>query len=72
MFKKLQNVYAQRDNAAETNRFIIKEKQFLPNETVYIVMDSITGVHYIHPCGSYGTGGFFPLLDENGKVIIKK
>lgn len=72
MFKKLKNIYSLRDSAEETNRFIIKEKQYLPGEQVYILVDNVTGVHYIHPCGTYGCGGFFPLLDDNGKVICEK
>ena len=58
-------------NSNSYNRFEIKkvgEKN--PIET-YILTDSETGVQYLYAWGGAG-GGLTPLLDKNGKIIVKK
>jgi hypothetical protein len=36
-----------------------------------IIVDRETGVHYLYSWNGY-SGGITPLLDENGKPIVKK
>jgi len=49
-------------------RFKIKESQILSGHEVQIVVDTVTGVNYVHAIGT----GFTPLLDENGNLVIDK
>lgn len=52
-------------------RFVIKEEQDLGFSAVYIVVDTITGVHYLTTVGT-GLNALTPLLDSEGNVVIDK
>ena len=50
-------------------RFVVKESQSCAGGTIYIIVDTQTGVNYIS-VGPLGASGLTPLLDRDGKVII--
>ncbi|MDK2968379.1 DUF6440 family protein [Lacrimispora sp.] len=52
-------------------RFEIKEQQHISGGIVKIIVDTETGVHYLIASGM-GVSGMTPLLDKDGKVIMKK
>ncbi|MBQ2945958.1 MAG: xylan 1,4-beta-xylosidase [Clostridia bacterium] len=56
---------------AKEKRFIKihEESSFTTGKTVLV--DRETGVHYLYVSSGYG-GGLTPLLDSDGKPIIKK
>lgn len=51
-------------------RFEVKDEQSLGFDAVQVIVDTETGVNYLHVLG-HG-GGIIPLLDENGKIIVDK
>ncbi len=53
-------------------RFQVKEEQGLGfMGSVSILVDQVTGVHYLMASGE-SLHGITPLLDENGKVVVDK
>lgn len=50
------------------NRFKIIDKKVAMTNS-YIIQDTKTGVNYLFHVSGYA-GGFTPLLDEYGKVVI--
>lgn len=52
-------------------RFKVKEEQGLGMGAVQIVVDTATGVNYLHTIGA-AASGITPLLDENGNVVIDR
>ncbi len=54
------------------NRFYVKSEENLPSlGKITILVDTKTGVNYIHSW--VGTGsGITPLLDEHGEIIVDK
>jgi len=58
----------------DTDRFVVVHKEtsaFGDKGYLHIIVDKMTGVHYLRSQYGYGTG-LTPLLDENGKPVIKK
>lgn len=53
-------------------RFVEILKESYPLGLLSILVDQETGVHYVHTWASNGGSGLTPLLDENGKVVVKK
>lgn len=51
------------------NRFVTVHKEGI-SEGCKIIVDKETGVHYLYSFSGY-SGGITPLLDKDGKVIIK-
>jgi len=51
-------------------RFEVKDEQSLGFDAVQVIVDTETGVNYLHVMG-HG-GGIIPLLDENGKLVVDK
>lgn len=55
------------------DRFVIKEFYSINLHTLYVLYDRVTGVHYLATeRDTYDFSSITPLLDENGKVVIKK
>ncbi|MGL5693622.1 MAG: DUF6440 family protein [Peptostreptococcaceae bacterium] len=52
--------------------FFIKEEQNLAFNTIYIVVDTYTGVNYLMTVGGTGSSGMTPLLYSNGDVVIDR
>ncbi len=52
-------------------RFVVKEDQCIAFGTIYIVVNTHTGVNYLMTTGN-GLNGITPLLDSYGKVIIDR
>lgn len=52
-------------------RFKVKEEQSLGMGSVQIIVDTKTGVNYLHTMGA-GQSGITPLLDENGNVVADR
>ena len=57
--------------AKEDKRFIKTYSQPTFNTTIEIWVDKETGVNYIYKSSGYG-GGFTPLLDAHGNVVVTK
>ncbi|MEK5104585.1 DUF6440 family protein [Cytobacillus sp. FSL M8-0252] len=53
-------------------RFVEILKESYSSGLLSILVDRETGVHYVHTWASTGGSGLTPLLDENGKVVVKK
>lgn len=51
-------------------RFKVIETQHISGGIIKIIVDTYTGVHYLASSGM-GVSGMTPLLDKNGKVVIK-
>ncbi|MDE6035075.1 MAG: hypothetical protein K2G36_04115 [Ruminococcus sp.] len=49
-------------------RFIVKEEQNIGFSAIQIIVDTITGVNYIHIMGE--GNGITPLLDDKGNIVI--
>lgn len=52
-------------------RFQVKEEQGFGLGAIQIIVDTVTGVNYLHILGN-DMNGLTPLLDENGQVVIDK
>lgn len=52
------------------NRFVKTYSQNQLSRVMEIWVDKETGVNYIFHFTSNGSGGFTPLLDANGNVIV--
>lgn len=52
-------------------RFIIKEDQSLGLNSLQVLSDTHTGVHYLMASGPTGLS-VTPLLNEKGQVVIEK
>ena len=57
--------------AKEDKRFIKTYSQNSFGASIEIWVDKETGVNYIHKSSGYG-GGFTPLLDAHGNVVVTK
>ena len=53
------------------NRFEIIVKEHIDGGILKIIVDHETGVHYLASSGM-GVSGMTPLLDKEGKPVIKK
>ena len=54
-----------------SRRFQVIETQHIAGGILKIILDTRTGVHYLASSG-LGISGMTPLLDQDGKVVIKK
>lgn len=52
-------------------RFEVVKKEHISGGIIKVVIDKETGVHYLVGSG-LGVSGMTPLLDKDGKVVIKK
>ena len=57
--------------AKEDKRFIKTYSQKSFSASIEIWVDKETGVNYIYKSSGYG-GGFTPLLDAHGNVVVTK
>lgn len=56
---------------AKEKRFVSEGVESSFMESTKIIIDSETGVHYLfHSSGQ--SGGLTPLLDSQGKIVVKK
>lgn len=56
-------------NASEsTIRFTLKEKQWVGDKMIYVIVDTQTGVQYI--TGEDAGSPFTPLIDKDGKPLL--
>lgn len=49
-------------------RFIENNGKYEAHSDIQVIVDKLTGVHYLRD----NNGGITPLLDKNGSVVIKK
>ncbi|MDU6310816.1 MAG: DUF6440 family protein [Enterococcus faecalis] len=76
MNQKSENMTMSKDNIVKNfeksnnknERFIDDNGNFIMNRDIQVIVDKVTGVHYL----SDSTGGLTPLLDKQGSIVIKK
>jgi len=62
---------AKRTEEETEQRFVIQDRQSFPGGTLWVVIDTQTGVNYLIS-GGMGLSGMMPLVDEKGKVMVSK
>ena len=62
-----------KDSAKKPERFVVKETHTVGLCALFVICDTVTGVHYLAAGGDVLTiSSITPLLDENGNVVIEK
>lgn len=54
-----------------SKRFEVIKKEHISGGIIKIIVDRETGVHYLVGSG-LGVSGMTPLLDKDGKVVVKE